>query len=608
MNFDFIGRACRLAAIGAILLCSASCVDINERLGENFIPTDQLWDVYVESEPLDNIILKTADSLSALSTRRITFGAINDGILGTTKKGSSFTLVPVIPNLDLGENTVVRQFHFNAVRDTLSTMNDNEQRMLQNVYVYSLKKQLDSTILYTDSFNPGVKAKGETEDNRDRFIDFSRYITSGIPVYGGGDSLSFDFSKAYAQELVNGIKMFQSEMSDEQRDSLENYLNYIPGIYIECDSPIGTGGRINMFDLPLEFDSNGYVSGNYSELKITADYGDRKQVDTSFLFIYGPYTFIGENASSSEIPTQYAFNTSEHASDAAYKEGVQATNEILVEGGSGVKPIIKAMDLKEKLHMMIDKAEITNPEEVVINKATITLPYNVGGDYGRLDKYPTILSPTVRLRSSGENKYVSYAGLTDASIESENQGDINRSLSKYSPDISHHVQEILKLEKEDGESDADFEARVASYDIWFLIMFEEITESSGSSNAYNDYYNNLLYNSYYNNMMYDPYGYGYGYGGYGGYGYGGYGYGYGGYGYGGYGYGSNYYNYMMMASAFSSSSSSSTAESISIDLDKDRFYSAVLNGPAAVSGEDMENSVPTMTITFSAPRTAESAK
>ena len=159
------------------------------------------------------------------------------------------------------------------------------------------------------------------------------------------------------------------------------------------------------------------------------------------------------------------------------------------------------MDLKEKLHMMIDKAEITNPEEVVINKATITLPYNVGGDYGRLDKYPTILSPTVRLRSSGENKYVSYAGLTDASIESENQGDINRSLSKYSPDISHHVQEILKLEKEDGESDADFEARVASYDIWFLIMFEEITESSGSSNAYNDYYNNLLYNSYYNNMM-----------------------------------------------------------------------------------------------------------
>lgn len=602
MNFDFIGRACRLAAIGAILLCSASCVDINERLGENFIPTDQLWDVHVASKPLDNIILKTADSLSALSTRRITVGAINDGVLGTTRKASSFTLVPIIPDLDLGENTVVRQFHFNAVRDTLSTMNDNEQRMLQNIYVYGLRKQLDSTVLYTDSFNPGVKAKDETIDNRDRFVDFSRYITAGIPVYSGGDSLAFDFSKAYADELIKGIKRFQSEMSEEQQDTLENYLDYVPGIYIECDSPIGTGGRINMFDLALEFDSGGYVSGNYSELKITADYGDRKQVDTSFLFIYGPYSFVEAYTSSSNVPTQYAFNTSWHSTDEKYKEGVKAQTEIFVEGGSGVKPVIKAADIKEKLHMMIAESDIVNPDEVVINKATITLPYNIGSDYARLDKYPTILSPTVRLRSSGENKYVSYAGLTDSSIESENQGNINRSLSKYSPDISHHVQEILKLEKKDGETDAEFDKRLANYDIWFLIMSEEVTKTSSGSSGYNDYYNNLLYNSYYNNMMYDPYGYGYGYGGYGGYGYGYGGYGYGGYGYGGYG--SNYYNYMMMASLYGSSSSGST-ESISTDIDKDRYYSAVLNGPEAVTGAGTEECRPTIQITFSAPKTAE---
>lgn len=602
MNFDFIGRACRLAAIGAILLCSASCVDINERLGENFIPTDQQWDVYVASKPLDNIILKTADSLSALSTRRITVGAINDGVLGTTRKASSFTLVPIIPDLDLGENTVVRQFHFNAVRDTLSTMNDNEQRMLQNIYVYGLRKQLDSTVLYTDSFNPGVKAKDETIDNRDRFVDFSRYITAGIPVYSGGDSLAFDFSKAYADELIKGIKRFQSEMSEEQQDTLENYLDYVPGIYIECDSPIGTGGRINMFDLALEFDSGGYVSGNYSELKITADYGDRKQVDTSFLFIYGPYSFVEAYTSSSNVPTQYAFNTSWHSTDEKYKEGVKAQTEIFVEGGSGVKPVIKAADIKEKLHTMIAESDIVNPDEVVINKATITLPYNIGSDYARLDKYPTILSPTVRLRSSGENKYVSYAGLTDSSIESENQGNINRSLSKYSPDISHHVQEILKLEKKDGETDAEFDKRLANYDIWFLIMSEEVTKTSSGSSGYNDYYNNLLYNSYYNNMMYDPYGYGYGYGGYGGYGYGYGGYGYGGYGYGGYG--SNYYNYMMMASLYGSSSSGST-ESISTDIDKDRYYSAVLNGPEAVTGAGTEECRPTIQITFSAPKTAE---
>lgn len=599
MNFNFIGNICRWMAFGAILLSTASCVDINEELGENFIPTDQLWDVFIDSEPLEDIILKTADSLSAYSSTRITVGAINDGVLGTTRKASSFTLVPVIPDLNLGENTVVRQFHFNAVRDTLSTMNDNDQRMLQNIYVYSLKNQIDSTLLYTNSFTPGIKYEGESEDNRDRFIDFSRYITAGIPVYSGGDSLSFNFSKAYAEAVVQGIKNFQKEKTEEQQDSIKFYLEYVPGIYMECESPVGTGGRINMFDLPLEFDDYGYVSGNYAELKITADYDDRKQVDTSFIFIYGPSSFVKGGSSSSQIPTQYSFNTIIHDSEAVYSKGVKAESQILVEGGSGVKPVIKASGIKEKLHKMIAESGISNPEEVVINKATITLPYNVNGDWDKLDKYPVILSPTVRLHSN-EDRYVSYAGLTDSSIESENQGDINISLSNYAPDISHHVQEILKLKQNDGESTADYEKRVEKYDIWMLIMANETTTTSSGGSSYDDYYNNLLYSSYYNNMMYDPYGYGYGYGG----GYGGYygGYGYGGYGYDsyGYGYGSNYYNYLMMAQYASASSGSTT--SVSTELDRDRFYSAILNGPADAAAGD---NIPMLSVTFAAPKTAE---
>ena len=607
MNLNFIGRVCRIAAIGAILFSSASCLDINERLGENLIPTDQLWDVFIESAPLEDVVLKTADSLSAYSNKRFTFGSIYNEELGLTTKSTSFTLVPVVSDIDFGENTVVRQFRFNAVRDTLSTMNDNEQRMLQNVYVYSLKKQLDSTVLYTNAFNPGVFYENETVDNRERFIDFTKYITAGIPVYGGGDSLAFDFSKAYANQVIEGIRKFRKETTEDEQDSLKYYLNYVPGIYIESDKPVGTGGRINMFDLPLEFDDFGYMSGNYAELKITADYEDRKQVDTSFIFIFGPSSLIAEDASTSEIPTQYAFNASEHATTSLYdeavkagEEGLSAAEKIIVEGGSGLKPVILAKEIKEKLHKMIDDAKITNSKEVVINKATITLPYNVNADWSKLDKYPVILSPTVRLRSSGDTKYVSYAGLTDSSIESENQGNINRSLSQYAPDISHHVQEILKLEKKADETAAEFEERLASYDIWMLIMSEEVTSSSSSSSASSDYYNNLLYNSYYNNMMYDPYGYGYGYGGYGGY-YGGYGYGgYGGYG--GYDYSSNYYNYMMMAMYANASTSTGSSDSVSIELDKDRYFDATLNGTQ--SSADIK-ALPRLSVTFAAPKTAE---
>ena len=591
MNLSFLRRAGLLSAIGATLIGLASCININEELGENLIPTHHQWDVYPSVEaPLTDIVLKASDSLSAYSTRRITFGAINDDVLGSCVKSTSFTLVPIIKDLDLGENTVVKQFHFSAVRDTLSTVYDQQQRMMQNIYVYSLKEALDSTILYTNSLSPGVLTEDKSTTNREKFLNLDRLIAKGIPVYNGSDSLSFDFTDEFTAELVAGVKAYHKGIVEQQDTLLSSYLEHVPGIYIEAETPQGYGGRINMFDLALEFDSNGYIAGNYAELKITADYDDRKQVDTSFIFIFGPSDFIPTG--STTVPTQYAFNGSTHASDALYTEGVSATDKILVEGGCGVKPVIKAAGIKAIVHELIQDVGIVNSREVVINKATIKLPYDVKGDWGKLDKYPTILSPTVRLRGSVEDggKYVSYAGLTDASIESENQGDINRSLSLYSPDISHHVQEILKLEKEDGESDADFEARLAKYDIWMLIMHEEITVTTSAGGSNNDYYNNLLYNSYYNNMMYDPYGYGYGYGGYG-YGYGGYG----GYGYGGYG--SNYYNYMMMASYMNSGSNSS--ESISIDLDKDRYYNCTLAGPSATEVK------PTLKITFSAPKTAE---
>jgi hypothetical protein len=591
MNLSFLRRAGLFSAIGATLIGLASCININEELGQNLIPTHHQWDVFPSAEaPLTDIVLKASDSLSAYSTRRITFGAINDEI-GSCTKASSFTLVPVIKDLDLGENTVVKQFHFSAVRDTLSTVYEQQERMMQNIYVYGLKEALDSTILYTNSLSSGVLSQDKTTTNREKFLNLDRLIAKGIPVYNGSDSLSFDFTDEFAAELVTGVKAYRKACLEQQDTLLSDYLKHVPGIYIEAETPQGYGGRINMFDIALEFDTNGYISGNYAELKITADYGDRKQVDTSFIFIYGPSDFIPTGSSS--VPSQYAFNGSTHASDALYTEGVPASDKIFVEGGCGVKPVITAAGIKAIVHEQIQKAGIVNPNEVVINKATIKLPYDVNGDWSKLDRYPTILSPTVRLRGKVESggTYVSYAGLTDASIESENQGDINRSLSLYSPDISHHVQEILKLQPEAGESDADFAARLAKYDIWMLIMHEEVTVTTSPGGSNNDYYNSLLYNSYYNNMMYDPYGYGYGYGGYGGYGYGGYG----GYGYGGYG--SNYYNYMMMASYMNSGSNSS--ESVSIDLDKDRYYNCTLAGPSAAGVK------PTLSITFSAPKTAE---
>ncbi len=592
MNFNLFGRAGRLAAIGAILLGSAACVSVNEHLGENLIPTDQKWDVFPqEAVTLTKVRMQMADSLSGYSSRRFTFGAVNDDVIGTTIKGTSFTLVPLADSLDFGTNTEVTGFHFTAVRDTLSMVYDNQERIIQNVLVSPLKTPLDSTILYTGAFM--------NAENAEKFLNLGERITEGVPVYDGGDSLSFDFSKEYAESVIEGIRRFQN-LESPMNDSLSYYLNEVPGIYITTDSPIGQGGRINMFEVALEYNSSvGYITGNYAELKIRADYGDRTGVDTSFVFYFGPGDFL-KNLEDSEEVSQFAFNTSNHYYEAnsilngaeLSKGGVIAKDKIYVEGGSGVKPVVSAKEIREILEEQIAAAGIDTEaiEEVVVNKATIILPYNVEGNFEALDKYPVKLSPTVRLTSS-DGDYVTYAGLTDSSVATENQGEINRSLNMYSPDISHHVQQILKVDK----NDAEYEKNIAKYDIWFLIMYEEVTESESNSSSYNDYYQNLMYNSYYNNMMYDPYGYGYGYGGYG-YGYGGYGYG----GYGGYGGYSNYYNYMMMA-AYASAANSNSSSKTSVELDKDRYYRCTLNGPESSD----ENALPRLKVTFSAPKSAE---
>lgn len=582
-------------AIGAILLGAASCINVNEGLGSNFIPTEQIWNVYpCEPEVLENITMDLSDSLSGYSSSRITFGSVKEGEF-LSNNSSSFTLVPLNDTLDFGDDTEILQFHLTAVRDTVSVINKAQLRMLQNFYVHPLKKPLDSTILYTGTFYD----KKNIED----YIDMNRIITEGIPVYNGGDSLSFDFSREYAAELISGIKKWQEKYKEERTDSLSYYLKEVPGIYIRTEEQTEDGGRINMFELPIST-SDGYIDGNYAELKIRAKY-DGRQTDTLFVFIFGPAEFM--TSEDTQYPSQLALNASTNLEKADFIENWNNGDKtkLYVEGGSGYKPVVKASEIRELAYKMITKeAPEDDIDNIVINKATIILPYDQS-NYDLLDRYPMVLSPTVRLKSS-DGKYVTYAGLTDSSIESENHGEINRSLSMYSPDVSHHVQEIVKLKRGVGEdvdpneTEAQFAKRLEKYDIWFLILYEEVVESSSSSSSYNDYYNNLLYNSYYNNMMYDPYGYGYGYGGYG-YGYGGYGYsGYGGYG--GYGY-NNYYNYLLMAQYASAANSSSTQTSTNTELDKDRFYNAALNGPGA-GGNDIEQK-PRLKITFSTPKKAE---
>lgn len=569
MHLKFLYLA---ASILAVTGSALSCVEINEELGKEYIPVRHQYDVYTDTIYLHDIRQEKPDKLSGYSSSRITIGAVRDES-GFTTRSSAFPLIPTGADMDFGENPVCTQFHFTAVRDTLSWPEENQAHIIQNINVYKLTEPIgedDGYMVSQDKLKIGERV-------------------APVVTYFGQDSLSFNFNTGFGQEYIDVLSAMMKDPKKEGLDSVSNYVKKLPGIYITADKPSTEGGRINMFELALGIEKDSYyVYGNYAELKFRSKYGNRENVDTSFLFFFGAQDMqVYEDAESEYVTpartAQYALNLS-HSENNMIAAGQTASDRIYAEGGDGVKPVISSKEIKESLTELFSEEGI-NPADVIIHKASVVLPYDFNTeDYDKMYLYPARLSPTCRItleNDESEEEQVTYAGLTDASVETENQGDINRSLNCYAPDISHHVQEILRRTEDSNYSD---------YDIWLLNMAEEVVETQGSGNSeLSDYYRNLMYYDYYNSI-YNPYGYGGYYGGY-------YGYGYDSY------YGmSNYYNYML-AAQYASQSSSST--SVSMQLDNDRYYKCILRGPDADGGLSEKNkNLPRLIVTYSVSKTS----
>ena len=537
-----------LAAI-ALVAALMSCVNVNEEIGGDFIATNLKYDFYTTEFDLEDIWMKPVDSLSGYSSTRINFGAIRDDTYGLFKRGCALTLVPCVNDVDLGDNPVFQKFKFQAAIDSVSVSDRSQSNIIQNVNVYALSEPLDPNKYFS---------RTDIKHSEER-------VTKGIPVVNGSDSLTFEFTDGFGAKYLD---ITQSDMSD-----FDAYCKKFPGIYITTDDPDGNGGRFNMFNLNiLESTSTSYSNrtDNYAVLYYQSTYkGERK--DTCLMFYFSPLTFTDLDSLIllNATPDQYVFNVDSHESD--HLAG-KALEEVYVEGGSGLKPVISADEIRRLVRNHISDNG-GNPVTALISKATIELPFEFPDDYQSIYLYPDILSPTIKISS---DSVVAFAGLTDASVSSENQGDINRSLCVYAPDITHHVQQIVRQDETEDVSD---------YDIWMLIMhIVTTTTTNAEASQMASYYQQLGYLSYANML------YGGGYGGYGGYGYGGYG----GYGYGGYGYGyNNYYNYMMMAQY---AAASATTTSTSTEMDKDRYYDLRLNGPGS-SGRR-----PKLKVTYAIPR------
>ena len=540
----------RITALLALALGAVSCISTSDELGMDLLPLGQSHRFYTVSLPLEEIDVRMTDKLSGYSSTRITVGSVMDSEYGLTTRKSAITLVPMfVESLDFGKNPEFKSFHFAVKKDTLSSNNEDQRRILQNIRAYELSEALDAEKDYDCN-----KALAHKEGN----------IIRGFNLYNGSDSLSFDFTEEFGKKYL--------QITQEDLEDFDKFQAKFPGILLESEDPAADGGRINLFELQLGYNSDyGYIEGNCAKLRFSAEYdGERK--DTSFFFYFGANKFhdidsLLAKGTRGKYP-QYALNlTSQQTED---RTGL-ATDRIGIEGGGGLKPVISAKKLKRMAEQAISEkiAQMgveVDPRQVVVTKASLIFPFEFPEDYLDMNYWPQILSPTCRI--SSDDGIVSYMGLTDSSSSSENQGDVNRSLLQYAPDITYHMQELVRIDESDAENAKTKRLNEGAYDIWLLIMANEtITTTTSGSSEMSDYYNYLAYQSYYNDM----YGYGGGYS----------------------NYYSNYYSYAMMA-AYASASSTSTSQQVM--LDKDRFYRASLNGPAAADGR-----VPTLELTFAIP-------
>lgn len=512
-----------IAAI-AILSLTFSCIETDLTLGADLLPEDQFMNTKQITFDLP-VSLKIADSIATTSSTSIVFGAFNTEKFGLSEFSSATTFAPASDSatINVGTNRRFKKFELKLQLRRIEGLDSRSDNIIQNVYVHRMVKSFDSTTVYNCSL---------TED----FYE-SEPISINSPVYTGGDTLTIQLSEEYATRILDSLYAHPDIV-----DTTSNFNKMFPGLYFRVDAPM-TGvneGRINNFKVQ-----------SYARLSYTADFGDRKDVDTTIVFQTG--------LTSDKSSYYFVLNQSRFSSQ--HLETDNAENGIYVEGNAGIKPVISSSYLTETISKWAESEGI-DIEKLMLVRANLRLPFEFPDDIEKIDDlYPTTLSPSVRIHTEEDNM-VLYSTITDVNVSDENPGDINRSTGCYTPDITHYLQRMLKKGKDELSVDDD---------IWLMptTKDQDSNDSSSSTDNYNMY---NYYNPYY---YYDPYG-SYGYGGY-------YGYGYGGYG--------GYYGYNPYGYYSSSLYGSSSEDESQLTLDSISHFEAELNGTS-------KDSRPKLVITY----------
>lgn len=375
-------------------LLTQSCIDVDKTLGNDVIPGD--FNLKIENMTIQvPVQMKMADSLQTIYPDYLILGAYKDDELGTVLSDAFFHFVPTITKNDYGDNPVPLSLKIFITVSQKLVLNTSEGSIPQNIYLYKLRKGVDSTTLYSNSISLSD-------------ID-PQPINMGSSVYYGADTLNMTLSQEFAQELLSSTQ--------QERDSTKLFAERFKGFVLTTEPLPGSlkGGRFNIID----------PSKIYLELKYRHVETDSLIDKDSLVYFY--------------VPTNIPYmNRYSHSS--SNLESSTPTGKILLEGLAGIKPFIDFEEVKRDMFLWAEEKGIS-PEKIVIAKAELRLPYEFPQDYTLMSQYPSQLFLSVRNANSLYNNLPFYQPVNDINIQST--GTINRSKQYYSLNISSYLQRIL---------------------------------------------------------------------------------------------------------------------------------------------------------------------
>ena len=437
-----------LAAI-ASLFSFSSCISVDYSLGSAYVPSNQYIEIEVAEIDLP-ICQQMADSIQTSISSTATFGIIRSEEYGEFSAKAIFSITPAYDSTILGDNPVFKDAYATIALSKAQYLEDDQERIPQNIHVYQLNKEIDSSMIYSCSI---------TRDDYDKTP-----VTFENTIYTGGETFDIHFTDEFAKPIL--------DMTFEQLDSTELFVKSFYGIVVETDDleEGAIGGRLNILDLSDSYMYLTYTSTNYE--------GRRR--DTTLTFCLGSY---------------FALSAYNSGSGKLIDEG-DPRKSIYMESLSGIKPVVPAGELKNAIESWAVDNGI-DLSSLLVAKAALTFPFEYTGNADDYSNWPGSLYPCRRvLDTAGRYWYTALDELDESEMD---HGSANYSLFQFRSDAALYVQDLIRT---------DYEDLTLEDDLW-MIPTVEYTTTTTTSNPYSSYYSpySSYYGSYYSSYYSSYYGY-----------------------------------------------------------------------------------------------------